>query len=266
MLTDFMIGPSILMYHSVDDQSDDEYSVSGGTFKDQMRWLSENGFEVISLEHLIHSINENKHKQLRKKIVITFDDGYQDFLNNALPVLQDFKAPATVFIVTEMLGEKAKWNETATNTQLMTDDEIRYIKAQGISLGSHTCNHARLTTLNNDDMLCQIRDSRERLASLGETFYALSYPWGQYSTEIANAVKYSGYACALAVGEKTRITKNDIYHLPRVTIKQDAEINYFGILLKRRSLVKELRRRYGLFLKWKESTKVIVTRYKGNNI
>lgn len=249
MITDFMIGPSILMYHSIADDTDDPYSVSVNAFREQMSWLAERGFEVVPLSFLLQSIQARKHRKLRKKVVITFDDGYKDFLTNALPILLDCKASATVFLVTDMLGRSASWNKVATTVQLMNEDEVRYIKAQGISLGSHTATHKNLSLLDHDKMRWQLKDSRDRLTHLGESFYAFSYPWGQYSSQIADTVKASGYECALAVGEQTRCTAANTYFLPRITMTSDMDLTRFQSRLTQTCIGRELRRRYGAMLK-----------------
>jgi peptidoglycan/xylan/chitin deacetylase (PgdA/CDA1 family) len=244
MIADFMIGPSILMYHSIADNSDDPYSVPIDAFREQISWLSEHGFEVVPLSFLLQAIQERNGKALRKKVVITFDDGYQDFVTNALPVLLDCKAPATVFIVTDMLGEKAAWNNAGKHLPLMSEDEVRSIKAQGISLGSHTATHANMPRLVHDKLQRQLKDSRDRLTNLGETFYAFSYPWGQWSSQIADAVKAAGYECALAVGEQTRYTAANTFCLPRITMTRDMDMKSFQAQLTRTRIEKEIRRRY----------------------
>lgn len=107
MITDFMVGPSILMYHSVADNSDDHYTVSVDAFREQISWLSEHEFDVVPLSFLLRSIQTRSYRTLRKKVVITFDDGYKDFVTHALPILFDRGTPATVFLVTDMLGGRA---------------------------------------------------------------------------------------------------------------------------------------------------------------
>ncbi len=249
MILDFMVGPFILMYHSIADNSDDPYTVSVNAFREQISWISEYGFDVVSLSFLLRSIQTRNRRILRKKVVITFDDGYRDFITNALPVLMDYGASATVFLVTDMLGGKASWSEAGAQVQLMSEDEVHYIKAQGISLGSHTATHANLTRLNHKDLQRQLRDSHDRLTHLGESFYAFSYPWGQWSREIVDAVKASGYECAVGVGEQMRLTAVNTYLLPRITMRRDMDLKCFQSLLTRTHIEIEIRRGFRTVLK-----------------
>jgi peptidoglycan/xylan/chitin deacetylase (PgdA/CDA1 family) len=244
MITDILIGPSILMYHSIADNSDDRYSVPIESFRQQISWLFEHGFEVVPLSFLVRSIQTRSNGNLRKKVVITFDDGYKDFLDNALPILLVHRAVATVFLVTDLLGGSASWNESGAHDRLMSEDEVRCIKAQGISLGSHTATHVNLSLLNHEDLQRQLLDSRDRLTLLGETFYAFAYPWGQWSNQVVDAVKASGYECAVAVGEKTRFAANDIYSLPRITMIREMDLKRFQSLLTRTRAEMKLRRIY----------------------
>jgi peptidoglycan/xylan/chitin deacetylase (PgdA/CDA1 family) len=242
MIPDFTVGPFILMYHSIGDYPDDVFAVSVDAFREQMTWLSENGFEVVSLSFLLRSMQTGNYRALRKKVVITFDDGYQDFVTNALPILQEYGATATVFLVTSMLGWKASWNEFGPQVALMSEDEVRYIIAQGISIGSHTATHVRLTLQDHVEVQRQLRESYDTLIRLGESFPTISYPWGQYSNQIEKAAKDTGFECAVAVGEQTRFTVVNRYRLPRITIVNDMYIKRFLSLMTRSRIEIEIRR------------------------
>lgn len=244
MIFDFMIRPLILMYHSVSDDTDDPCSVSVDSFRDQMSWLTARGFEAVSLQFLLRSLQAGSYGALRKKVVITFDDGYRDFAVNALPILLEHRATATVFLVTGMPGGESSWQHPRKPMPLMTEDEIRHIKSYGISLGSHTATHAKLTDLNQDDLQRQLRDSYNTLTAFGESFYSISYPWGQWSSKVADAVKASGYECALAVGESTQLTVADTYCLPRATMARNMGLKHFQSLLTRTRIGMELRKGY----------------------
>ena len=243
MLSYWGVGPSILMYHSIGETSADVFAVSGDAFREQISWLSEHGFHVVSLLSLLQSIQARDYRMLSKKVVITFDDGYKDFLTNALPILLEHKAPATVFLVTDMLGGTASWNESETHVRLMAEDEVRYIKAQGISLGSHTATHANLTMLDPKNLQHELGDSHERLTRLGESFYSFSYPWAQWSSAVIGALKDSGYECAVAAGGQIRLTDLNTYLLPRITMRRAIDLKRFQSLLTRTQVEMEIRRR-----------------------
>jgi len=241
-----MTGPHLLMYHSVDDDSLDPYSVSLSAFSDQVSWLSDNGYEIVSLAFLVQSLRARELSALHKKVVLTFDDGYADFVANALPVLLLRRwVPATVFLVTAMLGETSLWNKEVPSGPLMSEAEARHIRAQGISLGSHTGTHANLAVLEPDAVRRQLLDSRERLADLGETFFSFSYPWGQWSEEVVGAVKAAGYECAVAVGGEPRWKSADPYLLPRLGMTRDLDLKRFRSIMTRSPAERRLRKGCG---------------------
>jgi peptidoglycan/xylan/chitin deacetylase (PgdA/CDA1 family) len=256
MIANLGIGAFILMYHSVDDHSDEIFSVSVQAFREQVSWLYQNGFEVVSLSFLIQALQAHQYERLRKKVVITFDDGYRDFLTNALPVLLERGATATVFIVTDLLGARSSWHDAAHQEPLMTEEEVRFIKAQGIGLGSHTTAHVKLTQLDRDGLMRQLNDSRETLARLGETFHSISYPWGQWNRDVALAAQQCGYRCALSVGEQTRMAADQAYFLPRITMARGMDLKRFGSLLTRTRAEMWLRWRYRNLRERKFPTKV----------
>jgi len=248
MIPYLLTGPFILMYHSISDDSKDPYSVSVHGFREQVSWLSENGFELVSLEFLVSLIKKNDYKSLNKKIVFTFDDGCKDFITNALPVLLENRSPATVFLVTDMLGGETSWNNSGTYVPIMSEDEVRYIKEQGISLGSHTATHANLTAIGNDELYKQLQDSYQKLLDLGETYYSFSYPWGQFSDRVVKIVKEIGYQCAVVVGEKKLLDNFNIHLLPRFTMTRDLNLKNFQDIFCHTNLTRTLIR-YGLALK-----------------
>ena len=231
MISRWDAGPYILMYHSITEGSEDAFAVPPGRFQEQVAWLLEHGFETMPLSVIVGLLKNRDYKGLRRKVVFTFDDGYRDFLTDALPVLLHFKVPATVFIVTGMLGSNASWSENSKHVQLMSEDEIQHIRSKGIALGSHTMTHANLAVVDPETLLKQLAESRSKLSELGESFYPLSYPWGQWTNRIVGAVKASGYDCAVTAGAgEMRQSSTDIHCLPRMTMRADIDLQSFKAL------------------------------------
>ena len=249
MLTGLGIGPAILMYHSISDDSDEPYSVSVEEFNRQINWLLENDYSVISLSALVEGIKQGSTDQLTKKVVLTFDDGYQDFIENAVPILDDKNLAATVFLVTGMLGGVSSWNPPWDKESLMDVGSIREIIASGIIVGSHTVTHPKLNMLSLNDIKAELKASYDALQGLGQTFCSLAYPYGQWDDRVIDVVKETGYECALAVGERTRFRSDNCFCLPRVTMRREMSIIKFEALMKRTSFEIECRRKYGTLKK-----------------
>ena len=220
--------PVILMYHSVTDgEPVDPYGVSRKVFCDQISWLLDQDYQFVSLATLVQSGRNGLFTGRRKQAVLTFDDAYHDFLTNALPILLGYRLPATVFLVTDMLGQTATWSRYGEEVSLMTEADVHLVKGQGISLGSHTSTHADLTALENGELHRQLVTSRLKLADFGETFFSFSYPWGRHTDREAAAVKAAGYECAVTVGEATSFFRADPYHLGRLIMRRDLNFDSF---------------------------------------
>jgi len=259
MIPAFMTGPSILMYHSIADNSRDPSTVSVRAFREQIAWLAESEFEVVALSFLNRSIRARNLGDLNKKVVITFDDGCEDFMDNALPILLDHKATATVFLVTQMLGGKTFWKESKARVPLMSEDQVRTIKAKGMNLGSHTATHANLPLLDDKTLQQELKDSYDALTRIGESFYALAYPWGQWSEQVVKAAKAIGYECALTVEGQMQLEAVNPYILPRVTMRRDMDLRRFRSLLMRTRAEMKLRKRYRAVLDkvWSSKNEIV---------
>jgi peptidoglycan/xylan/chitin deacetylase (PgdA/CDA1 family) len=226
--------PIILMYHSiVQKESNDPYAISVSIFKNQILTLLNSGYTVISLEKLVNLINNPYKFLIKKYAVLTFDDGYQDFIINAVPVLQQYGLPATVFIVTEMFGKTAEWSQKSKNVRLMSEKEILTIRELGINIGSHTRMHVDLTKLNDNELENELKNSRQKLIDLGENFFSFSYPWGRYSKREILAVGNAGYHCGVTTNNNHILLFNNPYRLGRININKNMSMQLFEEIVKK---------------------------------
>jgi peptidoglycan/xylan/chitin deacetylase (PgdA/CDA1 family) len=186
----------ILMYHAIDSNQGDRLTVTPEKFAAQMAYLSTNGFSVVSLERALLDLKSGTNRD--RSVVLTFDDGYRDFLTNALPVLESYKFPATMFVVTR--ADEAHWQRNGDKKPLLSKDDLKQIKDRGVSLGSHTATHCDLTSLTDDALTSELIESRDALADLGETFIPFAYPGGTFTQRERDAVERAGYDCGVIVG------------------------------------------------------------------
>jgi peptidoglycan/xylan/chitin deacetylase (PgdA/CDA1 family) len=184
------------MYHSISDQSGDRLTITPDRFAAEMRFLAEQNFSVISLEAGCERLETGG--DLSRTIVLTFDDGYRDFLTHAIPILERHRLPATLFIATER--KLASWRSNGNATLLLSRPELKEIKARGFSLGSHTVTHANLPSLDESALEHELTHSRATIAELGETFIPFAYPGGTFTQRERDAVERAGYDCGVIVG------------------------------------------------------------------
>jgi peptidoglycan/xylan/chitin deacetylase (PgdA/CDA1 family) len=178
------------MYHSISN-SENAMAVPPTQFAAQMDYLARNNFRVIPLREACHLLQTKS--DLRRTIVLTFDDGYRDFLANAMPVLQQHHFTATLFVVTGRAGQASTWSRYDKTQPLLSVDELQRIKTMGFSLGSHTVAHVDLTTSDDDTLMRELNDSRATLTNWGENFLAFAYPGGQFTRRERDAVRRAGF-------------------------------------------------------------------------
>jgi peptidoglycan/xylan/chitin deacetylase (PgdA/CDA1 family) len=192
--------PMVLMYHSIAPCHDDPYkaTVSPQRFERQMRWLRSNGLRGGSMGELLGAKGE---RIARKLVGLTFDDGYQDFVDYAMPVLQRYGFTATVFALPGRLGGHNEWDADRPRKQLLTSDELRGIAQAGMEIGSHGLMHVSLPGADDAVLRAETGHSRAILQELlGHQVRGFCYPYGDLDARVVAAVKAAGYdyACAIA--------------------------------------------------------------------
>ena len=136
-----------------------------------------------------------------KRLVVTFDDGTADFLDYALPVLEEFSFSATLFVVAGAVGGRRGWTTRAGGplrpVPLLAAADLRALAARNFTIGSHTLTHRALTDLAPAQAEAEIRDSRARLTDLlGAPVAWFAYPYVAVDAAIQARVCAAGYAAA----------------------------------------------------------------------
>src|SRR5438445_825790 len=175
-------GPPILLYHRVcrnDDLPASEFAVTAAVFREQMRYLAGAGYYTPRLSEVL-TWNGGMPRTHKTPVVLTFDNGYADNFENALPILQEFGFTAAVFPVLDLGRRFTWWNDApALRAPLLTPQDIRSMEAAGIEFGSHSVSHASLTHMSDSELADDLTRSREVLGSIVERPLAvLAYPFG----------------------------------------------------------------------------------------
>jgi peptidoglycan/xylan/chitin deacetylase (PgdA/CDA1 family) len=186
----------ILMYHYIRVNPDPRdrlgfaLSVTPSDFVAQMDWLSANGYHPITLRDL-HAYLFGAAGLPSRPVILTFDDGYEDFYTTALPVLirHDFKAVS--YVVSGFIGRSAYMSAT----------QIREADRADIEIGSHTVDHADLSRQSFDGLRYQISGSKRALEELlGHPVLSFCYPSGKYNSSAVAVVQQAGYSDATTTG------------------------------------------------------------------
>lgn len=190
--------PLVLMYHSVSpyDEDPNEVTMTPQRFERQMRWLRSRGLRGVTVAEQLDARAEGRGRGL---VGLTFDDGYQDFITNAMPILERYGFTATVFVLAGRLGGLDEWNRPAVEKALMTADEVRQVANSGMEIASHGLEHVQLPELDDTQLNAEARRSRAILQEVtGQQVRGFCYPWGNVDGRVVDAVRaaHYDYACA----------------------------------------------------------------------
>ncbi|MFE7133990.1 polysaccharide deacetylase family protein [Streptomyces sp. NPDC057638] len=187
------------MYHAVADPTDDPYriTVSADRLDRQLRWLRRSGCRGVGVGALLRARAEGRAHGL---VGLTFDDGYADFTEAALPVLRRHGCTATLFVLPGRLGGDNAWDPRGPRRPLLDEAGLRTAAAAGTEIGSHGLYHVDLTTVGDDLLYEETRRSRDWLTELcGRAPDGFCYPYGTVDARVAHAVRTAGYGYGCAI-------------------------------------------------------------------
>jgi len=213
----------ILMYHSVAERpppATRRLSVAPDSFEEQVAFLVGHGFTGMTFSDLADAFETGKALPERP-VVLTFDDGYADFARAARPILRRYDFPATVFVTSGWIADAGANAAGAPLDQMLNWAQVRELAAAGIEIGAHSHSHPELDQLDDATLREELRVGRALLEDcIGAPVRALAYPFGYSTPRVRLAARAAGYRCAAAVRNVPATTSDDIFMLPRFTIRR----------------------------------------------
>jgi len=211
----------VLGYRAVSDGWPSEYSVTPSRLKGQLESLLRRGYRAMTFGDALGTPLSSK------TVAITFDDGFRSVVERALPVLSDLGLPATVFAVTNAVGNETpmdcvgldEWlgGPFEDELQSMSWAELEQLARAGWEIGSHTRTHSVLTDLDDAALLGELRGSREKCEQqTGRPCRSLAYPYGSFDDRVVRAARHAGYKAAATFGGRFHLS--DPLRSPRVAV------------------------------------------------
>lgn len=220
------------MYHQVSHEPHPnylEYTVTAKAFAAHMRILKTLGFKPISFKQLIDY--KNRVVTLPSKpVIITFDDGMQDAIDNAVPILKNSGFTAVFYIPTDYVGRKSSWMIPEVNVEFQVIDwaTVKSLDNMGFEVGAHSMSHPHLDKVSLDDCYKELSESRQKLEEvLGHEVRHMAYPFGDYNERVITLVDECGYVTACTTEEGIASLNNDMLTYPRLNMGIDAELLNF---------------------------------------
>lgn len=248
----------ILMYHSVSDEDQAglhpyyRTTTSRAAFFAQMEYLSRNKYRACSL-HEVAAILKSAATQDDKRVVITFDDGFEDFYKDAFPVLDKFNLTATVFLPTSYIENDTRQFK---GRNCLTWAQVRELQSCGITFGSHTANHPQLYKLSWDMVEKEVRVSKDAIEeSTGCIVETFSYPYafpqtsGQFKKALGDLLRRTGYHQGVCTRLGRADANSDPFFMERLPVNGADDLPLFQAKLsgaydwvsKPQSLVKSVK-------------------------
>ncbi|MFG2678916.1 polysaccharide deacetylase family protein [Streptomyces sp. NPDC048392] len=227
----------VLMYHAVAAAPNDAtraLSVTPEAFAGQMAAIADRGRTPIGTAELAAAWRSGGPLP-RRPLLITFDDGYEGVHRYALPSLAEHGFPATLFVSTGWL--RGPYDTGGAPGAMLDWDQVRELAAAGVEIGGHSHTHPQLDRLGEERLRHELVHCREIVAGqLGAAPASFAYPYGYSDRRVRRAVRETGYAQALAVGNGLARRAQGPYALRRVTVRRSTGPDEFARLLEGRAI------------------------------
>jgi peptidoglycan/xylan/chitin deacetylase (PgdA/CDA1 family) len=218
----------VLMYHKVNDLWPNPITVPTAVFGEQMTLLGELGYVPVSLERVRDHYVDGLPLPERA-VLITFDDGYRDNLENAFPILAAHGYPAVVFVPIAYLDDSRPLPHeepllrAGIRNPTLTWELLPELEAGGVRIEAHGIGHRRLAELTPDEALREITTSKLRLEErLGREVEAYAYVKGSradYRPEHASLVQQAGYKLGFTAVSGVNSPDTDRFQLLRYNVE-----------------------------------------------
>ena len=205
----------ILMYHSI-ATDDVATAIAPDIFKAQMDAVETSGTPVITLDDYVAARNGEKSLP-PASIIITFDDAFVDFQEQAFPILSEKGFPATVYVPTGCVGGTENWRGALQPPRhIMSWSDLEHLAANGIQLGSHTISHPDLNELKTLDLIEEVRRSKQTLEDrVGKEINHFAPPYGIADYFARTAIERL-YQTSVGTSFERATLESDIIDLPRL--------------------------------------------------
>ncbi len=230
----------ILMYHSIGSREQAgpkfrEFVVEPAEFVEQIAFLHKSGYSALTVSQFMALRAEGADVLPERPVILTFDDGFQDFGTAALPVLKRYGFTATLYLTTAYMNATSRWlkKEAEERRPMLTWEQVRAIAASGIECGAHSHKHFQLDTLPERAVREEVLLSKLLLEEqLRGPVLSFAYPFGYHTAMVRRAVKEAGYTSACAVGHRLSFEKEDAFSLSRVMVRPGMGCEDFSELLQ----------------------------------
>ncbi len=221
------------MYHKVDPQMSEGLTMGVEKLEAQFRYLTERGYQSYHLSELDSS--QLLHK---KNVVITFDDGYINQLEYALPLLKKYGLKATFFIPLKYVGGKDDWNPNPE--PIMDAEALKSLPSDIIELAYHSYAHEKYNELSIEQTEEDTQKAFQTASDLQLKMHpSVAYPYGKFPREAENKKVFfqhledNNFEFGFRIGNRVNSFpfKNN-YEINRIDVKGEWNLSKFARRLR----------------------------------
>ena len=229
----------IFEYHSISPpqgERDARLTVSPEHFAEQMDWLADQGYQTLTLSQYFQQSDTLP----ERSVLLTFDDGFADFAENALPILRQHRFSATLYVVTAYIGQYNGWEglDVMPRRSLLGWSDLVALAEAGIEIGSHSHTHPVLDLLPEAEARDEIERSKALLEEhLACTISTFCYPYGYYDRHVQHLIAEAGFTTACAVLDALQLAGESPLALARLTIRDVLTIQALEVKLNQQPLL-----------------------------
>ena len=236
----------ILMYHRVSPTGHaalDDYRVTPEQFEAQLNLLRSKGYYGITLEEWRWAM-VSRRPPVGRAVMLTFDDGYTDFIEHAWPLLRDYDFPSVMFVVRDRVGQTADWDARfGEPPSLMDWDQLRFLQKNGVEIASHSDTHVAAINLKPSVQLANEQRARQVFQQeLGRDVRSVAYPFGEHDEFVRATFRKAGYDLGFTTHWGLATVWENPMSIPRINVGMGMDLTAFERYIGAPAAVNPLRK------------------------
>lgn len=222
------------MYHEINQpaQAWSHLAVSPAAFREQLSHLRDSGYTTMTAGALASLFAQGAAVPDRT-VVLTFDDGFEDFHRYAIPALVEHGFTATVYVTTGWVKDAGLESASTRPGDMLSWGQVAEAVAAGMEVGAHTCQHPQLDQIAAGRLRDELHRSKVTLEDkLQIPVPGLAYPFGYSNRVVREMSREVGYTHGYAVRNMMTGPDPDLFHLPRLTVHDSTGLAEFRRLVE----------------------------------
>jgi peptidoglycan/xylan/chitin deacetylase (PgdA/CDA1 family) len=227
----------VLMYHRIADDGEpraQRWRTEPAAFEEQLHWLREQGFRSVDVDEWAGAAALDQPLPGRG-VILTFDDGFVDFGEEAVPLLQKYGFRAELFVVSGHVGATDSWDTAWERREPLMDwQALADLPPDVVRIGSHTVGHAPLTAISSQEVVRELVESRITLEDrLGRRITTIAYPFGLNDGAVQRLAGAVGYEVGYTTMPWWAYPTRNLLDLPRLEVRGGESLDTFARLVDR---------------------------------